>query len=223
MPSPGTDMKDLFFATDLLNVLRHDKYYSVHKNLSDVLRKLGLSSVGQTDSVEPMLHTMVVHVMDQCGESEPFLNGTFVYSEAIIAWLRRQGFPSPVLLQPSDTMKNQTQGSIDEAQFEQYFDIVCRNCGTVTDPLATVYRTPIGRLIFRTFLETRLTLGINTTARYVLEHLRDFDTDKIVSSVNNDSVTWRTNHSKEKLTSVQTIAKFLLNFNREIETFFKIT
>jgi hypothetical protein len=45
-----------------------------------------------------------------------------------------------------------------------------------------------------------------------------FDTDKIVTAVNEDSVTWLTDESKEKLTSVETIAKFVLNFNRELET-----
>ena len=63
-----------------------------------------------------------------------------------------------------------------------------------------------------------LTQGINTTAKYVLEHLKDFDTDKIVTSINEDYVTWRTDDSKEKLTSLDTIAKFILNFNRELKT-----
>ncbi len=51
-----------------------------------------------------------------------------------------------------------------------------------------------------------------------LEHLTDFDTEKIVTSFNEDSVTWLTDDKKEKSTSAQTIAKFILNFNREIET-----
>ena len=165
-----------------------------------------------------MFHALVVHIMDQRGESEPFLAGTFISPEAVIQLLKEHGLPAPATLQPANTAKNNSKELIDQARFEQYFDIVCRNCGTVTDPLATSYRTPLGRLIFRTFLETRQNLGVNATGRYVLEHLTKFDTDKIVTSVNEDSVTWLTDGSKEKLTSVETIAKFVLNFNREIET-----
>ena len=61
-------------------------------------------------------------------------------------------------------------------------------------------------------------MGINATGRYVLEHLKNFDVDKIVTSLTEDSVTWRTEDSKEKMTSVQTIAKYVLNFNRKIES-----
>jgi hypothetical protein len=211
-------MKDLFFAADLLTVFRHDTYYGDYKNISVALRKVGLAAVERTDSIEQMFHALVIHIMDQRGESEPFLAGTFIYPEAVIQLLNEHGLPAPATLQPASTTKNSSKESIDHAQFEQYFDIACRNCGTVTDPLATSYRTPLGRLIFRTFLETRLTLGINATGRYVLEHLTGFDTDKVVTSVNEDSVTWRDGESKEKITSVETIAKFVLNFNREIET-----
>jgi hypothetical protein len=210
-------MKDFLFATDLLTVFRHDHYYGIQKNMSVVLRKLGLASVERTDNSEQMIHALVVHIMDQRGESEPFLAGKFICPEAVVQFLKEHDLPAPATLQPAGTTNNNSQGSIDPARFEQYFDIVCRNCGTVTDPLATAYRTPLGRLIFRTFLETRRNLGINTTAKYVLEHLEDFDTEKIVNSINEDSVTWLTDDSKEKLTSVQTIAKFVLNFNREIE------
>lgn len=211
-------MKDLFFATDLLTVFRHDKYYGVPRNLSVALRKFGLQSVEQTDDIEHMFHALVVHIMDQRGESEPFLAGTFIYPEAVMQLLKDQGLPAPAALLPASTTINNSKGSIDPAQYEHYFDIVCRNCGTVTDPLATTYRNPIGRLIFRTFLETRRNLGINTTGKYALEHLKDFDTEKIVTSVNEDSVTWLTDEAKERLTSVQTIAKFILIFNREVET-----
>jgi hypothetical protein len=211
-------MKDLFFAADLLTVFRHDTYYGDYKNISVALRKVGLSAVERTDSIEQMFHAFVVHIMDQRGESEPFLTGTFIYPEEAIKLLKEYGLPVPVSLQPESTHKSTSKESIDEAQLEQYFDIVCRNCGTVTDPLATSYRTPLGRLIFRTFLDTRLNLGINATGRYVLEHLTDFDTEKIVTSVNEDSVIWRAGESKEKITSVQTITKFVLNFNRELDT-----
>ena len=211
-------MKDLFFTTDLLTVFRHDKYYGVQKNLSVALRKFGLQSVEQADNIEQMFHALVVQIMDQRGESEPFLAGTFIYPEAVIQLLKEHGLPAPAALQPASTTTNNSKGSIDPALFEQYLDIICRNCGTVTDPLASTYRSPIGRLIFRTFLETRRNLGINTTGKYALEHLKDFDTEKIVTSITEDSVTWLTDDSKEKLTSVQTIAKFILVFNREIET-----
>jgi hypothetical protein len=211
-------MKDLFFAADLLTVFRHDTYYGDYKNISVALRKVGLAAVERTDSLEKMFHALVVHIMDQRGESEPFLEGTYIYPEDVIQLLKENRLPTPAALLPASATKGKSKGSIDHAQFEQYFDIVCRNCGTVTDPLATSYRTPIGRLIFRTFLETRLTLGINATGRYVLEHLTGFDTEKIITSVNEDSVTWLTSESKEKITSVQTISKFVLNFNRELES-----
>jgi hypothetical protein len=201
-----------------LTVFRHDKYYGVQKNLSVALRKFGLQSVEQADNIEQMFHALVVQIMDQRGESEPFLSGTFIYPEAVIQLLKEHGLPAPATLQPASTTTNNSKGSIDPALFEQYLDIICRNCGTVTDPLASTYRSPIGRLIFRIFLETRRNLGINTTGKYALEHLKDFDTEKIITSITEDSVTWLTDDSKEKLTSVQTIAKFILVFNREIET-----
>ena len=210
-------MKDLFFAADLLTVFRHDTYYGDYKNISVALRKVGLAAVKRTDSIEQMVHALVVHIMDQHGESEPFLAGTFIYPEAVVQLLEEHGLPAPATLQPASTGKSNSKESIDQAQLEQYFDIVCRNCGTVTDPLATAYRTPIGRLIFKTYLETRLTLGINTTAKYVLEHLKDFDTKKIVTAINDDYVTWTTEDSKEKITSIETIAKRILNFNRELK------
>lgn len=208
-------MKDLFFTTDLLALLRNDKYYGDPKNLVVALRKCGLSSAAHGNNIDQMYHELAVQIMDQGGESEPFLEGTFIYPEAITQTLKKQGLPSPVALQPEGTKNN--NDLIDQTQLEQYFDTVCRNCGTVTDPLANSYRTPLGRLIFRTFMETRQTLGINATGRYVLEHLKNFDTGNIVTSVNEDSVTWLTDDSREKITSVQTIAKIVLNFNREID------
>ncbi len=211
-------MKDLFFAADLLTMFRHDEYYGHYKNISAALRKVGLADVERSDNIEKMFHALVVHIMDQRGESEPFLAGTFIYPEAVIQLLKEQGLPAPATLKPASAGKTNSKDSIDQAQFEQYFDIVCRNCGTVTDPLAASYRTPLGRLIFRTFLETRQNLGINATGRYVLEHLKEFDTEKVITSIGEDSVTWLTDDSKEKLTSVQTIAKMVLNFNRELET-----
>lgn len=211
-------MKDIFFAADLLAAFRHDTYYGAYKGLTVVLRKFGLASVERSDNIEKMLHAVVVHIMDQRGETEPFMVGTFISPEAVVKFLKEQGLPAPGTLLPASETKSSSKESIDEAQFEQYFDVVCRNCGTVTDPLANAYRTPIGRLIFRTFLETRFTLGINATGRYVLEHLENFDADKVVTSVNEDSVTWLTEDKKEKMTSVQTIAKYVLNFNRELET-----
>ena len=51
-------MKDLYFAADLLPVFRHDKYYSVQKNMSVALRKFGLSSVERTENSEQMLHAL---------------------------------------------------------------------------------------------------------------------------------------------------------------------
>jgi len=165
-----------------------------------------------------MYSALAVQIMDLRGESEPFLAGTFIYPEDIVKLLKEHGLPAPAALQPASATKSSSKKTIDQAEFERYFDIVCRNCGTVTDPLAAAYRTPIGRLIFKTFLETRLSLGINTTAKYVLEHLKDFDTGKVVTAITEDSVTWRTEDAKEKITSVQTIAKFVINFNRELGT-----
>jgi len=211
-------MKDFFFATDLMTVFRHDKFYAIPKNLSVALRKFELPSIEQSDHVDRMLHTLVVRIMDLRGESEPFLTGTFIYLEAVATLLKEHGLPIPAALQPARTKTKDSIESVNHAQFEQYFDIVCRNRGTVTDPLATSYRSPIGRLIFRTFLETRLTLGINTTAKYVLEHLKDFDAEKIVTSINEDFVTWKTDDSKERLTSTETIAKFILIFNHDLKT-----
>lgn len=210
-------MKDLLFATDLLAALRHDKYYAVQKNLSNALRKFGLSYDERTDNIEPLLRRLAIHIMEQRGEAEPFLTETFIYPETVIKLLKEHGLPAPAALQPATATKNRNGESLDEAQFEQYFALVCRNCGTVTDPLGTAYRTPIGRLIFRTCLETRRNLGINSTAWYVLEHLKDFDAEKIVTAVKEDYVTWKTEDGREKLTSLHTIAKFVLKLDREIE------
>ena len=211
-------MKDLFFTTDLVTLLRNDRFYGMPKNLPAALRKFGLTSIEQSNNIEQMYRSMAVHIMDQGGETEPFLSETFIYPEGIINVLKKHGLTIPAALQPATTMKNAGKETIDQDRLEQYFDIVCRNCGTVTDPLAASYRTPIGRLIFKTFLETRLTLGINTTAKYVLEHLMDFDTEKIVTSINEDYVTWITEDSKEKMTSIETIAKRIISFNRELKT-----
>jgi len=210
-------MKDLFFTTDLVTLLRHDKHYSVPKNLVGALRKFGLDSVERTDDLDRMFHGLAVHIMDRGGETEPFLAGTFIYPEAIVRLLKEKGLPAPAALQPASAGKGQGGAALDDAQLDHYFDIVCRNCGTVTDPLATAYRTPIGRLIFKTFLATKLTLGINATGRYVLEHLQNYDDGKVVTSVTEDAVTWLTGDSREKITSVETIATLVLNFNREIE------
>lgn len=211
-------MKDLFFVKDLITVFRQDNYYGVPRNLSVALRKFGLQAVERGDNTEQMAHALVVHIMDQRGESEPFLFGTYIYPEAVVQLLRENGLPAPAALQPASPTTDNSKLSIDPARYEQYLDIICRKCGTVTDPHGTTYRTPIGRLIFRTFMETRRKLGINTTGKYALDHLKDFDTEKIVTSVNEDSVTWLADETREKLTSVQTIAKFILIFNREIET-----
>ena len=210
-------MKDLFFTTDLVTLLRHDKFYGTPKNLSAALRKFGLEAVERSGDTDKMLYGLAVHIMDQEGETEPFLSETFIYPEAMIQLLKKHRLPIPAALQPASGSQTERRESSDDARFEEYFDIVCRNCGTVTDPLATSYRTPIGRLIFKTYLETRLALGINTTARYVLEHLKDYDTDKVVTAVKEDHVTWKTDDAKEKLTSVETIAKLVLNFNRELK------
>jgi len=210
-------MKDFFFASDLLTLLRDDKYYGTPKNISVALLKFGLSNIDRTENTEQMLRGLVVHMIDLRGESEPFLSGTFIYPEAVVQLLKGHGLPAPAALQPASATKSSDKEALDHARHEQYFEIICRNCGTVTDPLSNAYRTPIGRLVFKTYLETRLTQGINTTARYVLEHLKDFDAEKIVTSIQEDYVTWLTEDSKEKLTSVDTIGKFILNFNRELK------
>lgn len=210
-------MKDLLFSKDLMTLLQHDSYYGNPGNLLKVLGKLGVQSADPNDSVEKMMHALVVNIMDQRGESEPFLEGTFIYSEAVVGLMKERGLPAPTALLPKSSSKETSKEQLDEAQYEQLFDTVCRNCGTVTDPLASSYRTPIGRLIFKTFLTTRQALGINSTGHYVLEHLKDYDIEKIITTINEDSVIWKTENGKEKITSVQTIAKFVLNFNREIE------
>jgi hypothetical protein len=211
-------MKDILFSSDLLTLFRHDKHYGRAQNLSVALPKIGVTGVEKTADYEHMLHAFVVSIIDQRGQSEPFLAGAFIAPEAVTQLLKDQGLPAPAALQPTGTTDKDHSKSLDPARLEKCFDIVCRNSGTVTDPLATAYRTPIGRLVFKTFLETRLTLGINTTARYVLEHLKDYDTEAIVTSVTEDGVTWLTEDRKEKITSVQTIATFVLKFNRELKT-----
>jgi hypothetical protein len=215
-------MKDFFFATDLMTVFHHDRYYGLPKNLSVALRKFDLPSIEQRDNIDRMIHTLVVHIMDLRGESEPFLTGAYIYPEALVKLLNEHGLPAPETLQSAKIKTKDSTESTGHAQFEQYFEIVCRNRGTVTDPLATTFRSPIGRLIFRTFLATRLNLGINTTAKYVLDHLKDFDAEQIVTSVNADFVTWRTDDTKEKLTSIETIAKFILIFNHDLKTLLRL-
>ena len=158
-------MKDLFFTTDLVPLFRDDKHYGNFKSLSAAMRKLGVAFNERVDDIEQMLHSLAVHLMDQGGESEPFLTGTFIYPETIIKLLKEKGLPTPVALQPASPTKNDSKQALDQGLLEQYFDTVCRNCGTVTDPDASSYRTPLVRLTFKTYLETRLTLVINTTAK----------------------------------------------------------
>lgn len=209
-------MKDLFFTDDLLSLFQQDKHYGNPKNMMAALRKFGLSAVERSDNVEHMYRSLVVHAMDLRGESEPFLEGTFIYPEAVVKLLKEHSLPAPAAMQPASA-KSDSKTGLDQGEYEQYFDIVCRNCGTVTDPLASSYRTPIGRLIFKTFLGTRFSLGINATGRYVLEHMTEYDSDHIVSTINEDSVIWKVDESKEKIMSVETISKFVLNFNRELQ------
>lgn len=210
-------MKDFYFASDLLTVFQQDNYFSTPENLSIALHKLNLKPTEKNIGIEPMFHSLVIHIMNQCGKSEPFLTGVFVSPDAVANLLREHKLPVPAALQQTSLTKNERTKTLDHDQLEQYFDIFCRNCGTVTDPMAKSYRSPIGRLIFKTLMETRLALGINTTAKYVLEHLTDFDTDKIVTSITEDSVTWLTDDSKEQSTSMKTIEKFVVNFNRELK------
>ena len=212
------EMKELYFTTELQAVFRHDAHYGLHKNAEAALRKLGLTAFEKSSNIDQIYYAMAVHLMDRYGESEAFLSETFIYPEAIVQSLKDHGLPVPAALQPENTTKSAPGGHLDPAVFEQYFDKVCRNCGTVTDPLASSYRTPIGRLILRTFLETRLASGINTTGKYVMEKLKDFDSDEVVTSIEEDYVTWRCEEDKEKLTSLHTIEKYVLNFNRELET-----
>ena len=210
-------MKDLFFASDLLTVFRQDKHYSEQKNLAKALRKFQLSYNERTDSFEQMVRKLALHILEQPGETEPFLTETFIYPEAWIQLLKEHKLPIPAVLRPEPATKNTGKGAIDSEQFEKYFDLVCRNCGTVTDPLGNTYRTPIGRLVFRTYLETLRTQGIKTTAWYIHEHLKDYDTDHVVTAVEEDYVTWKTEEGKEKLTSLHTIAKFVLKLDSEVE------
>ena len=211
-------MKDFFFAADLLTIFRQDNYFSTPKNLSIALHKLNLKTIEKNNAIEQMVHSLVIYIMDQCGKSEPFLTGVFVSPDAVASLLKEHDIPVPAALQQTRSTKNEKTKTLGHVQFEKYFDIFCRNCATITDPLAKSYRSPIGRLIFKTLMETRLALGINTTAKYVLEHLTDFDTDKIVTSITEDSVIWLNDDSKEKLTSINTIEKFVVHFNRELKT-----
>jgi hypothetical protein len=200
-------MKDLLFAADLLIVFRQDEHYSVQKNLANALRKFHLPC---NESTEQMVRTLTLHILEQCGESEPFLTGTFISSEALTGLFKKQGLRAPA----ATTMVARKEPTVQE-QFEKHFDSICRNCGTVTDPLGMTYRTPIGRLIFRTYLETLQSQGVKTTAWYILRNLKDFDEEKIVTAVEEDYVTWKTEDDKEKLTSVHTIGKFVLILDRE--------
>jgi hypothetical protein len=214
LSNQGPVMNDLLFTKDLLAILQKDNYYGNPKNILVALKKLKLTSIRPSNDIEQMLRGIVVHMIDQRGESEPFLTETFIYPEAVVKMLKEHGLPVPTTLQPAGTSVGDT--SLDQSQVEQYFDIVCRNCGTVNDPLGNKYKTPIGRLIFTTYLETRKSLGIKTTAKYVFEHLGEYDSDKVITSVLDDAVTWRTDDGNEKITSKDTIAKFIVKFEREI-------
>jgi len=57
--------------------------------------------------------------MDQHGESEPFLAGTFIYPEAVVQLLKEHGLPAPAALQPASTGKSNSKELIDQDQFEQ--------------------------------------------------------------------------------------------------------
>ncbi len=209
-------MKDLLFFKDLMTLLQQDSYYGNFDNLPGVLRKLGGQSVSLSDSGESMLHALAVHIMDLRGESEAFLDGTFIYAENVIALLKDKGLPAPAALCPAGSTTD-NKGVIDETQYDQLFDTVCRNCGTVSDPLGLHYKTPIGRLIFRTFLATRQNLGIRTTAKYVFEHLPEYDTEKIVATVEEDYVVWNVDEENQKMISKHTIGKYIMKFDHELE------
>ena len=84
-------MKDLYFTTDLVTLLRQDRFYGTSKNLAAALRKFGLTSVERSDNVEQMYRSLAVYIMDQGGETEPFLSETFIYPEGLIKLFKEQG------------------------------------------------------------------------------------------------------------------------------------
>lgn len=206
-----------FFTKDLLVIFQHDKFYGVPKNLSVALRKFGLESVDRTNDIEKMRHGLVVHIMDQRGETEAFLEEVFIYPEMVIKFLKEHGLPAPAALRPHDAAKDKGIDFTDPAQYEQLFDKICRNCGTVTDPLGNAYRTPMGRLIFKTYLRARQELGLRTTGKYVFEHIQDLDKDKIIHAIEEDAVLWKLDEERKKIISVDTIGKYVMKFERELE------
>lgn len=209
-------MKDLYLLKDLINLFQQDKHFGVHKNLVTALKKFGVSGYERSNEIDQMYNALAVQVISQYGESEPFLAEAFIYPEGIVQALKQQRLPTPLALQ-AVTTENKEALLSDPEQVEHFFEIICRNCGTVNDPLGKNFQTPIGRLIFKTYIETRKALGISTTAKYVFEHLGEYDREKVITSVLDDAVTWRTEDGKEKITSVDTIGRYIIKFEREVK------
>ena len=88
LPFWNIKIKDFFFAADLLTVFRQDNYFSTPNNLSIALHNLNLKPVEKNYNIEQMFHSLVVHIMDQCGQSEPFLTGVFVSPDAVANLLK---------------------------------------------------------------------------------------------------------------------------------------
>lgn len=210
-------MKEILFPADLCKLFRHDAYYTVPGNLLNAMERLGGKFANTADNDESRLRALAIHILELGGESEPFLAEKFIHPDDLAQLLDKNKLPRPASLQQAASVRADSNESIDPARFEQLFDIVCRNCGTVSDPLASSYRTPIGRLVFRTFLGIRQTLGITTTAQYVLGHLKDFDTEQIVISIDQDAVTWGTGDTTHR-TTLDKIAGFIVCFNRELDS-----
>ena len=180
------------------------------------MRKFGTHINERADSIEQMRRSLVVHIIDNAGESEPFLEETFIEPEAVIAYLKKHGLPAPAALQQQGASP-ENKDLTDPAEFEQLLDTICRNCGTVTDPLGDAYKTPIGRLIFKTFLTTRQEIGIRTTGKFVFEHISEYDTEKIIDSIEEDYLVWIVDSEHKKMISKDTIGKYVMKFDRELE------
>ena len=201
----------MIFKTDLITLLRQDLHYGVPENLLPAMRAFGLPTGEPPHDYQRLLHELVDRILDLKGETEAFLSEGFIEPEALVALLADHELPVPAVLMPALPSGAADKSAIDQTVFDYYFDIACRNSATVTDPTASAYRNPLGRLLFRAMLSVKQQLGINPTARYILDHLREFDTEGIVETVETEAVVWKEGNVKRRM-SLEAMARIMVNF-----------
>ena len=184
-------MKDFIFQTDLLLMLRLDTFYGHHDNLMSAIKRLAPSEFESLCDYEKTLHTFVKFILDQFGDSEPFLSEKYIDPNALYICLTDHNLPIPCGLKSLHKEDQATKTSLDQSQIDYYFELACQYIGTLRDPRSSTYRNPLGRLVFKALISIREELGIYPTEKYLVEKLPEHDKEGIIQSIDPETgVVW---------------------------------